>query len=233
MTPLPAILLAGIDPDLIRAVVVLAILIIGGIARLVGRRGPMRPPVRPLPPARPAPPDVADEIDEFLRRAAQQRNQAGQPQAAPQPQAVGPVRPQPARVEMVQAQPVRAEIVADRPVGGQVAEHVKKYLDAEKFDSRAGELGQEVVQTVNREIDQHLRTVFDHSVSRLAAVPGEAAGLVGEGPLASAASTASEGSEEVVPTNAMDIVALFSSADLVRQAIVLNEVFRRPEERWG
>jgi hypothetical protein len=235
MTSLLAVLLAGIDPDVIRAIVIAAILIIGGIARLVGRAGPARPPVPP--PGRPAPPEVANEIDEFLRRAAQRRNpQAAPPRPSlPEPVAVGPVRPrpQPARVEAAPAQPVQAELVAARPVGGEVAEHVKKYLDSEKFDSRAGELGQEVVQTVNREIDQHLRQVFDHSVSRLAAVPGEASAGPVEGPGAPTVSSTSEASEGLFPTSAIDLAAILSSADLVRQAIVLNEMFRRPEERWG
>ncbi len=237
MIPSSGILLAAIDPNLIELVLILTALIIGGLARLMGRQPPVRPPGQ-QPPARPTPPDVASEIDEFLRRAAQRRAnpQAAQPRPlAGQPAAVGPIRPQPqpARAEAAQAEPVRAELVAGRPVGGEVSAHVKTYLDSEKFESRAGELGQEVVQTVSREIDQHLRQVFDHSVSRLAAEPGEAAAAPAVEPSGELpAAVPAESSEELFPTTAMDLAALLSSADLVRQAIVLNEMFRRPEERW-
>ena len=204
---------AGIDFGVIEVILVLAALIIGGLARLVGLHGPVQPPVRPPPPARPTPPDVAAEIDEFLRRAAQRRNpQAAPPRPpAPQPGGAGSQRPQPqpVRAEAVPAQPVRAEVVAEQPVGGEVADHVKKYLDSQSFDSRAGELGREVVQTVNREIDQHLRQVFDHSVSRFAAQPGEAAAVpVTEG--TGAAATAAEvPAEQPFPTSAVDLAALF------------------------
>ena len=89
--------------------------------------------------------------------------------------------------------------LARRPVGGEVSAHVKKYLDSEKFESRAGELGQDVVQTVDREIDQHLHQVFDHSVSRLAAVPGEAAAAPAVEPSGAYGGLPAESSEELFP----------------------------------
>ena len=70
--------------------------------------------------------------------------------------------------------PVHAEVVADAPVGGKVEEHVKKYLDSEDFARRESQLGEEVAQA-DKAIDQHFSQVFDHQVSRLASLPGEAA----------------------------------------------------------
>jgi len=37
---------------------------------------------------------------------------------------------------------------------------------------------------------------------------------------------------ETAPSQAAQMAALLSSPDGIRQAIVLNEILRRPEERW-
>ena len=126
-------------------------------------------------PPRPVPKDAADEIDDFLRRAAQQR--IAQPARAAQPPAAAQ-SPQPARLPAAGAaapKPVVAEVVAAAPVGGQVTEHVQKFLDTGEFTRRGDQLGEEVVAQVDREIDQHLHQVFDHSLSQIAATPGETA----------------------------------------------------------
>ncbi len=214
-------LLARADADLIRIVVILIFLAVAGIARLLAAVRQGQPPVggpRPQPPPRPVPADVADEIDEFLRRAAQRRG------VPPQPAPAAATVPQP-------PQPIQAEVVAEagKPVGGQVTEHVQKYLDAEGFTRRAGELGGEVAQA-DQQVDQHLRQVFDHSVSQLAAVPGEAA----IAPMAAEPPEVTEQSLLEIPaTFATGLTTLLTSPDSVRQAIVLGEIFRRPEERWG
>jgi hypothetical protein len=169
------------------------------------------------------PADVANEIDEFLRRAAQQRGGQGQ--------GVRPVRPpQPQPQAAAQAQPIQAEVVgAPKPVGGEVTEHVKKYLDSQEFTRRASQLGEDVTQEVDRDIDQHLHQVFDHTVSRLASVPGEAAA-----PPAAVepAALAEDVAVDAPPTFATDLAALLTSSNSIRQAIVLNEILHRPEERW-
>ncbi len=155
-------LLAALDVVLIKAIVVMIVFILAGIAQLLAKLQKIQPPAgRPRPP-RPVPPDVAEEIEEFMRRAANRRNVQGtQPASAPPPTPSA-------------AEPLRAEVVAEQPVGGQVEEHVKKYLDAQDFSRRSEELGEEVAQA-DREIGQHLHEVFDHRVSRLEQVPGEAA----------------------------------------------------------
>ena len=82
--------------------VIVLIFIIAGIAQLVAKIRQIPPPgQRPLPP-RPAPPDVADEIEEFMRRAAQR---------ATRPRRTGQLvvqQPSPPAAE-----PVRAEVVAE------------------------------------------------------------------------------------------------------------------------
>ena len=121
-----------------------------------------------------------------------------------------------------------SKVAAEKPVGGQVSEHVQKYLDEQAFTQREDALGKEVAQA-DRQIDQHLQQVFDHRVSKLEATPGEAAAppTVYEPPNL-------VGSAEDVPASfATGLLDLIANPDSLRQAIILSEILHRPEERWG
>ncbi len=223
MNPFAPLLAAGDFEMWMRVALPLLIFIALGIRQLLANVRQVRPPggapPQPVQP-RPVPRDVADEIGEFLRRAAERRRALNAPPAAAQPPQLPPLPSAEA--------PVQAEVVATAPVGGLVAQHVDKYLDEQEFGRREVELGKEVAQA-DKEIDQHLRQVFEHRVSKLEAVPGEAAAppvayeppdLVGTG-------------AEIPATFATGLLDLVSSPDSLRQAIVLNEILHRPEERWG
>jgi hypothetical protein len=200
-------LLAAVDAELIKAVVVVLIFLGAGIAQLLAKVRQIQPPAGRSPGPRAADQDADDLLDQYTRGDAAER---------------------PAVDEASVDEPVRAEAVAEQPVGGQVAEHVQKYLDEKTFTSRAEQLGDEVAQT-DRQIDQHLRQVFDHRVSRLAAAPGE-----------TAASTVAYESPDLAQAGADSSAAFttglldaLNSPDSLRQAIILSEIFHRPEERWG
>jgi hypothetical protein len=209
-------LLAALDVVLIKAVVVMIIFFLAGIAKLLANLQKIQPPAGRPRPSRPVPPDVAEEIEEFMRRAASRRNAQGTRPASPPP-ATPPA-----------AEPVPAEVVAGQPVGGQVEEHVKKYLDAQDFSRRSQELGEEVVQA-DREIDQRLHEVFDHRVSRLELVPGEAAAPAFAAETAEPTEAPAAGSTPL----ATGLLDLIGNPESLRQAIILNEILYRPEERWA
>ena len=81
----------------------------------------------------------------------------------------------------------------------------------------------------DREIDQRLHQVFDHNVSNLELMPGEAA----TAPVVVAPLELTEQSLLDIPaTFATGLSDLLADPDSVRQAIVLNEILHRPEERW-
>jgi hypothetical protein len=206
--------------EIIPAIIAIVIMLVSGISQYLGK---MRQPQRPAggPPQRPvvaAPPQQApgegpameDEIGEFLRRTARRRG----PQAA-QPD------PQPA------LEPVLVEPELAGPVGGQVEEHVKDFLNAGEFSRRSAQLGDEVAQA-DEQLGQHLHQVFDHNVSSLAAKPGDVSAqpAVVVGPAADVAAI------ELPVSAAAGFAALLSDMENVRQAIVINEILRRPEERW-
>jgi len=217
-------LLAAIDiGDIVRIVVIFLIFVVPVIAQALAKLKQIPPPnQRPIPP-RPPMDDMANEIEDFLRRAANQQRNPKTPRAA---------RAQQRKIErQAAAEPVQAEVVAEKPVGGQVTEHVKTFLDEEKFAKRGEELGKGVAQTVNQEIDQHLQQVFSHPVSKLAAVSGEAAAPPTAGEPAELAAAA-----PVVETPnvfADELVAMLTNPDSLRQAILLTEILHRPEERWS
>jgi hypothetical protein len=214
-------LIAAVDvAAIIKIAVLLLIFVAPAVARMLAKIRQVQPPPggQPRPP-RSTPADVADEIEKFLRRAGERRTvQTARPPRPPKPAPPA-------------SKPVRAEMVADKPkpVGGQVGEHVSKYLDADDFTRRSENLGKEVSDEVNKEIGHHLQQVFDHSVSKLEEVPGEAA----VAPVAYVPPDLVGAAAEIPDTFATGVLNLLSDPDSLRQAIVLNEILCRPEHRWG
>lgn len=220
MNPFAPLFAAG-DDAIVKIIIAIIVFILAGASQLIAKYRQIPPRgQRPLAPRPEKPDTVADEIEEFMRRAAERRASRGTRRAGEQAETVAKTASP--------AQPVQAQVVAEKPVGGQVADHVKKYLDEDAFARREDSLGKEIAQA-DSEIDQHLRQTFDHRVGQLAAVPGEAAAPTAAAePPELAGLTADSASP--FTTGLLD---LMSDPDSLRQAIVLNEVLRRPEERWA
>jgi hypothetical protein len=205
-------LLAAGDAELIKVVIIVVFGILVGIGKFVAMLQKNKPPApmgqRPAPPP---PANAGDEIEAFLRRAATKPRTAAK---------AAPVRrpPQPQPRPAVE-KPVQAQVVSNEPVGARIAKEVDRDLDTQEFTSRTTQLGSEVT-AADRQIDEHLHQVFDHHVSDLELLPGEAAAA---GP-----------SETPQPSIgiAIELTDLLANPASVRQAIVLNEILRRPEERW-
>jgi hypothetical protein len=219
-------LVAALNGDLMRLLVIITIIALSGLARLLARLKQAqqpRPPVGvPRQPKPPAGDPVADEIDEFLRRVAQRGNRKGV-----EPAAARPTLPElPVTPKGSSEKPIVAETAVDTPVGGQVTEHVTQYLDEGEFARRSEQLGAEVFEA-DREADQHLHQTFDHSVSKLANVPGEAAA-----PPTTELADSGEFVPDVSLTAPTDLFLALADPDSIRQAIVLSEILHRPEERW-
>jgi hypothetical protein len=178
---------------------------------------PARPPQGPA-----ARQPVEDEIRQFLRGAAKDRPAGGQ-----RPQQVAPPRggrPMPQRINRPArpaVAPVEAEIVAAEPVG------LREQLEAKK--SRT--LGSSLQKKKSRADDKmagHVREVFEHRLGSLEGTPGAAGLSPGVAELESP-------QDQITPlpsSAAAGLAAVFSSADTVRQAILIHEVLERPEHRW-
>jgi hypothetical protein len=218
-------------------------------------RGPAQPAVPPppqkagVPPAAPKPPvagGLRGEMEEFLRRAAAQAS-AKQPGAAqrrrqPQPQDrievlvddEGKVVAERRRAEsprtledrtatsspVPRVAPLRRakpSSIANRET---VAEHVSQHISsaARSIGDQATQLGRRIAEE-DRQFDVQLKAKFDREVGTLAARRESE-------PTPTSADTRDTSSP------AEQLAALLANPEGIRQAIVMNEILRRPSERW-
>jgi|GEM_PF-1286114 len=200
-------------------------------------------------PPDPAPPQAGqqadplrDQVQEFLRRAQQQPRPA-EPRAAQRPRK----RPSGSEIEvLLPAEPVaerRSLSEPFRPMSQQanapqtvpsqrltpaprglsdaplttVSEHVAEHIGtgARSVAWQASKLGQRIIAD-DEQFDVQLKAKFDHSVGTLAA---------SRVPESTQASAASE-------SPAAQIAAMIASPEGMRQAVVINEILRRPSDRW-
>ncbi len=233
--------LIAANADLIEIVVILIITALAGLGQFLAKFREKQPPAaagakpKPNPAQRPVPADVADEIENFLRRAQERRAGAKRPREVA-PQADRPTRQpqrQPVPAEAVPAEAVPNEAVPNevaelKPLDERVEDHVQRYLNEDEFTRRGTSMGKEVVDDVTRDIDQHLQQVFDHQLGDLGA--GSAAAQAGSGPTASSQFAAPVAADS---SGGIEWADLFANPDSMRQAIVLNEILTRPEHRWS
>ena len=180
---------------------------------------------------------MADEVEEFLRRVAQMRAQAeaqarGQQQqrrpqpAPPQPPPAKPLVPPPparlvpARQEVVYLEPAEAEIVDAEltEIGDSVGRHVTQHLSGtQQIGAHAQQLGHEV-DLADDKLEARLHQVFDHQLGQLKSTASSTA----------AAPHASLAADVTVS----EMLQMLRSPQSIRDAIVMAEVLRRPDDRW-
>lgn len=196
--------------------------------------------------ARPAPAAPQDplraQVDEFLRRAgkkpggkpsgqpAQRKppareeivvllddSVADSPRRSPAQPTKVPPKPTPAAQEKRPAAPQGGRRTGTRHRGKSVAEHVAEHAGASsgQFRQEVADLGQRVKQA-DEQFDRQLQQKFGHEL----------------GTLATRTASAEPVPQVPVVSPAKQIAELMASPDGVRQAIVLNEILRRPTDRW-
>jgi hypothetical protein len=211
------------------------------------RGKPPAPPPLPQQARAPAPAagQQADplraQVEEFLRRAGQPGQQAQRPaqrQPPPAREIELLVEPSPAgkrtmgqplrQAEWRQTAPPQPTAAAEKARTSRkpakprrrqtVAEHVAEQVAARSKDiaEKTSKLGQRIVAE-DEQFDVQLKAKFDHTVGTLA------------GPAIPAAS------DQTPPpshTAAAQLAAMLANPDGIRQAVLLNEILRRPSERW-
>ncbi len=146
------------------------------------------------------PADALDaEIEEFLKRASGRRTE----------QPARPARPQP-----VQAEVVEAVVLDDVYHGESVAEHVKRHISVDDVTENSADFGRSVAEEVI-ELNQHVHDVFDHKVGSL---PKSRIGTTPLDPV----------SKDKPVTPADRIRKMLSDPHSVRDAIILQEILKRP-----
>ncbi len=194
--------------NVLMLLVVIFAIFIPLVGWVVSKMQELSRPAGPLPPARSDSTKIQEQIDEFLRRAAQRRGGQAAPTA-----------------------PLPAEIIADddAPVGGRVGQQVQKFLDTSEFGRRSEELGGDVAKT-DQQFTKQVGQAFSGEVSRLASRPGEAAQPVEvidvevAGPEYLLRPTL-----DALPLAGSGLAELLGSPENIAQAVIMSEILRRPE----
>jgi hypothetical protein len=212
------------DAEWFKLIVPIVMFSVWVLNRLLGgdspaaRQAKARQQARVKPPQPPADKQrVDDEVGEFLRRAAAQR--AGK-ENRPSPPAIQPLRPpKPGRKplaeskpEQIPAGPEPARAMA-RP--GSLAASGDEVFGGRQLSQRAAEPKQ--VEPAPDTFQSHLDQTFGHQVGTFAG---------------SARSESTAAAAPAAAAVANDVVALLRDPQSIRDAIVVSEILRRPEERW-
>ena len=167
---------------------------------------------------------MADDLEAFLRQAAQRRAQkaaGAQPPAAPQrPAPATPPRapsPPPARrpaPRPAPPTPVRAEVIEADVVPVEPVSRFKSRVDSSGIAQHAKQLGEEV-GLADEHMEAHLAKSFDHQVGSRVEPQGA--------PARPAAVTF----DSILDVDAL--LDMLTKPSSVRNAIVLSEILRRPD----
>lgn len=236
---LDGLVLFAQDGDVVFILIVILFAVIGGLTHLFKKlQEAQQDPRRPRPGHRPGgvrpnvPPGrdpVRDEIQQFLREAADRRGGAGPQQAqrvGPPPAA--PRRPAPGGWPQRPAEtPVVLEPIETVPEPASVAEHVRQQVPGQQFGGLSSDVGRRLVRT-DEVVEEHVHEVFDHQVGRLEGTPGESA----YASQAEEAETPEDRITALPQTAAAGLAAMLAEPTSLRQAIVLTEILQRPEHRW-
>ena len=182
-------------------------------ARKAQQRQAARPPVAAEQPASPARQQLNDELNDFLRKAGDKRQNAP-PQPAPQPRPAN-YRSQ-SRKQKKQSAPVLDAQVVEEPLAKR---KVKSSIVSRSLDQRAQSLAH--LPHVESRLEQQVQQKFAHKVGHLT---GHSE------PIVTAPTTST-----VHPTSAPGaarLLQVLANPQNVRDAIVLGEILQRPEHRW-
>jgi hypothetical protein len=190
---------------------------------------------------------LEDEIGAFLRGAAERRGAGGAQPARPAPQQPRPAAPAPRPLARPAARPAPQQRPVRRPARPMRPPPVEEPVDVVQAEApqpatplreQRGEdrlrhlapadVGQEVSQADDK-MEERVHEVFDHKLGQLAGKRGDTARPA---PIQEASSP----QDQVSPlpsTAAAGMVALFANTNNLRQAILIHEILRRPEERWN
>ncbi len=187
----------------------------------------------------PTPGSAGNEVQEFLRRIANQKAGKPTPSGRVAPPPLPPPMPLPAsapparRVAKQPQRPARPPSIAPRgsvmdalPVAPEesVADHVRRQMNTSSFETRAESLGVKVEQA-DSQMEAHLKSAFDHKVGTLAGRQISASDS--ETSTTSAAGIAAEAAS---PGAAL--VNLLMDPANRRNVMILNEILPRPEHNW-
>jgi len=228
--------------DIVRGLAPFAIMILYLIIQAAANAGKQKPgrakPPEPGPQPQGQPDALADEVDAFLRRATgkQREPQVVEAESLDEPVVVAQVL-KPADAKQPMGGVFVAEVASadvQMPSGQGVAAHVQHHIDSDAFDQRAHSLGEEV-GLADEKLDDRLHATFDHQVGNLAGLPSATTGSeLASAPVHLPTSEVGDDAydQAITAADVSPISPTFEGIEDIRRAIILNEILRRPEDRW-
>ncbi len=188
---------------------------------------------------------MADNLQDFLKRAAAKRQQQAEGGPPPidsvraNPPAIQPSSPAPfieivetERVpapEIVETERVLAPSLSER-VAANVSSHVQQHLNSDAYDQRAAQMGDRVEGS---HLDSHMHEVFDHQVGDLAQT--SYSDDVYDDDTSDDAYQISHvdhyETQDKKPQSGL-IADLLASPKNIRQAFIFSEIIKPPSDRW-
>lgn len=171
----------------------------------------------PRPDGNPAEADAQrDEVETFLREVVKRREVDGPARK---------VQPREVEVELIPPEPKETRrLVEARPT--EASERTRKPLQAETLAEKRVTNPQSNVELADERMAKHMQEIFDHKVGSLRV----------EDVIESDAEISEMGSirEQVATSSitAAGLGAMLTDQQNLKQAIVLMEILKRPEERW-
>lgn len=218
----PCVLIAKGDLEWVKFLIPIVAMVIYVLNQLLSGAGktakkPMPQPQQPPPRNRPPQgrQDVNDEVRDFLQRASERKSET---RSVPQPESSRPTR----RLQKQSIEVVDAELIDEQPNGERLRSQVAQHLSTREFDQRAAQmaLGE---KNSDLAMQSHMHKTFDHQLGTLA-------------PAATADPPQSQDDPQSgdfrSPNTAQTFMELLRNPTQVRQAIIMNEILRRPEDRW-
>lgn len=218
--------------DWVQVLIAIVVFVIWGINHLVSSVGKAKPQQRP----RPAPPrnvvpknqpapaqNLSGEIEDFLKRAAQKRQDKSRRK-----------KPEPVVEKKVVVPPKPVTMLSDTSdqdfevrTGQSVADHVREHLDNRQFSQRAEHLGDQGINKGDLEREAHRKQVFDHQLGRLADTSNQQSEKILTAQAATRQATTDAAAAAAIP-----IASMLANPESLKQAVILNEILSRPEHRW-
>ncbi len=167
---------------------------------------------------------MSDEIDEFIRRAAEKRKQ-GQGQRKPQRPKPAP----PAAAPVARQRPKLAPEIVEAEIIEDISTSVSRNLNTQEFEQRAAHMTEDV-DNADERVEARLQQNFDHKLGRLSQIDSTAAGSAPTS--RSATDTAAQVTTADENLMLTFLLKSFHTPQTIRQAIILSDILARPEHRW-
>jgi hypothetical protein len=247
------VLLAAVG-DWVTWIVVAVVIVVSFLNQLLTDAAKKKPPQMPRRPGGGANPgggqkSLLDEVEKFLQEARNQTSQSHQrppqqqPQEQPRPQQQMSrslpsqqrppqqqqskkkqrreqqrrEQPQPQRLATSERSRLRPDDDSHQESrGGDLSRLSGQHLQTSRFDERAERLSH-LQQTVDSDIAGHVQQAFDHQIGSLHSAPSTAA-------------TAGASTDALNP--ALQLIALLSDPNGIRNAVLMREILEPPTHRW-